>query len=61
MIAAALNEEAQEKKIKRCIKITKIPIAEMWGDKQQGRMASETDQWLAATAKNRGESKWDTL
>ena len=51
VIATTLNEEARDKKIKRGIKIMKVPIAEMWGDKQQGRKATEIDQWLAATAK----------
>ena len=57
MIAAALNEKAQDKKFKRGIKIMKVPIAEMWGDKQQGRKATDTDQWLAAAANKKGKSK----
>jgi hypothetical protein len=51
VIAAAFNEKAEDEKIKRSIKMMKVPIAEMWGDKQQSRKATETIQWLAASAK----------
>ena len=61
MVAATLNEEAEDSKIKIGIKMMKVPLAEMWGDKQQGRKATETDQWLAATSYNWVETKWDTL
>ena len=51
MIATTLHDQTRPKKIKKFIKIMKVPIEKMWGDKQQGRKATETDRWLASTAK----------